>query len=329
MRARLALALALAGCGTAAPPFVAVTTAPLAEALLSVAGRSARDVWAVGGDAGQGPIALHYDGAAWTRTPTGTRGALWWVHAFADGTAYAAGVGATILGWDGETWRAQPTPGGAEHTVFGVWGRSPSEAYAVGAVAGHDGFVWRRDGERWTEVAVPIGEAGAAPPALFKVCGEGDDVWIVGARGTVLRSRGGGPFARLDGGADRTLFTVAASGSLVVAVGGAGLGAIVEGLADGASLADVTPPDAGLLQGVSVRADGAALASGTDGALYERRRGAWARTADDGFGEVQSFHAAWLDPDGGAWAAGGNALSPALDGGVLVHRGDAVAPYAP
>ena len=53
------------------------------EALLSVAGRSERDVYAVGADKGAGPLVLHYDGAGWQRLATGARGDLWWVHAFA------------------------------------------------------------------------------------------------------------------------------------------------------------------------------------------------------------------------------------------------------
>src|SRR4029453_2114604 len=100
------------------------------------------DVWVVGADRGQGPIALHYDGSAFTRIPTGGHGALWWVHTFSDGTAYAAGANGTILRWDGAAFSRMPPPGLAAHTVFGVWGRSPDDAYAVGSAMGRDGFIW-------------------------------------------------------------------------------------------------------------------------------------------------------------------------------------------
>src|SRR4051812_1140273 len=63
-----------------------VVAAELDEALLSVGGSSAHDVWAVGADRGKGPIALHWDGRAWERRVTGTRGDVWWVHGFEDGT---------------------------------------------------------------------------------------------------------------------------------------------------------------------------------------------------------------------------------------------------
>jgi hypothetical protein len=72
-----ALVLALTGCPEPEPEgHWQVVVEALPEAVLSVSGRSATDVWAVGVDKGQGPLVLHFDGAAWTRVPTGTRGDL-------------------------------------------------------------------------------------------------------------------------------------------------------------------------------------------------------------------------------------------------------------
>ncbi|HEX2881555.1 MAG TPA: hypothetical protein VHO25_18625, partial [Polyangiaceae bacterium] len=54
----------------------------LGGALLSVWGRSSSDVWAVGGDSGDGtgPLVLHYDGSRWQQLQTGQdAGTLWWV----------------------------------------------------------------------------------------------------------------------------------------------------------------------------------------------------------------------------------------------------------
>ena len=64
----------------------------LGRAVLAIAGHSEADVWAVGADKGQGPLALHYDGTAWTELKPGTRGALWWVHAVPGGDTWFAGV---------------------------------------------------------------------------------------------------------------------------------------------------------------------------------------------------------------------------------------------
>src|SRR6266700_7875142 len=67
-----------------------VVAQDLPEAVMSVGGTSAQDVWAVGADLGAGPIALHFDGSAWTRVATKTSGSLWWTQSFADGTTMMA-----------------------------------------------------------------------------------------------------------------------------------------------------------------------------------------------------------------------------------------------
>ena len=58
----------------------------LPGALISVSGTSEKDVWAVGGDPGDGSGAfvLHFDGAGWRRLSTGQNVDLWWAHPFAD-----------------------------------------------------------------------------------------------------------------------------------------------------------------------------------------------------------------------------------------------------
>ncbi len=331
MRALALLSLcALAACGGAATTeFVAVTAAPLSDALLSISGRSSRDVWAVGADHGSGPLVLHYDGSAWTRVATHSQGTLWWVHAFDDGVLYAAGEGSTILRFDGSAWEKMPTPGFAASTVYGVWGRSADDAYAVGSVSGSDGFVWHLEGGVWTALALPADLPGGAtgPPGFYKVSGTDEDVWVVGTHGTILRAHLGGPFLRVEVAATQPLFTIDARASLVVAVGGSGLGVVLEG-PPGGPFVEVTPDGAGLIQGVSLRPDGHALASGADGALFERSDGRWSRVQTSVAAGVQSLHAAWIDGDEGMWAVGGGVLSSALDGGMLIHRGDPVSAYA-
>src|SRR5262245_25715314 len=92
----LACAAALAACGepSGAPPpsWSTVVESPEA-ALLSVSGTSAADVWMVGADSDNGPLVLHWDAAVWRRVPTGTRGHLWWIHAFSANLVFAGGAG--------------------------------------------------------------------------------------------------------------------------------------------------------------------------------------------------------------------------------------------
>jgi hypothetical protein len=332
-----------AGCPGPTPPSGSwsIVAERLPEALLSIGGRSATDVWAVGADKGRGPIVLHYDGTTWQRRDTGVRGHLWWVHAFEDGTAMMGGAGGLIVHWDGSAFHRMQTPGLGRHTVFGLWGASPSDVYAVGGSANRGGFVWHYDGTRWSEETLPrdiplltFDVAGDDDPTdlpgLFKVWGDGSgNVWVVGAASTILHREGSDPFEVVASGltSAQTLFTVAGNAQLVVAVGGGGNGVLVEGV--GGTFADRTPALSGLIQGISVRPDGTAWASGARGAMYTRDASGW-REVDTGLPfetMVQSLHATWVDPTGGVWAVGGSVLSTDLDNGVIIHFGGEVTPY--
>ena len=181
------------------------------EALLAVSGRSSSDVWAVGADRGRGPAVLHYDGTAWRELATGQRADLWWVHAFENGPVMMAGGNATLLRYEDGVFTRMRTPGLARHTVYGVWGPSPEDVYAVGSVSGQSGFIWHYDGTQWSEVALPYDElprtADGDIPGFFKVWGTGGDVYVVGAQGVVLRSRAGAAFTRIPTDTTARLFT--------------------------------------------------------------------------------------------------------------------------
>ncbi|MEM7603735.1 MAG: vanadium-dependent haloperoxidase [Myxococcota bacterium] len=305
-----------------------------AEALLAVSGTAANDVFAVGADAGDGPLVLHWDGSAWRRLETGTSGALWWVHAFAGEagtTAFFGGAGGQILRYEDGVFERMAVPGLALDTVFGLWGTRPDDVWAVGGVGARAGFVWHYDGSAWRDVPLPLDVPrvqGGELPGLFKVWGADDgSAVIVGAGGTVLRGEPGGGELRVEStGFDGTYFTVAGSGGLFTAVGGDGNGVIYERDAGGV-WTDRSPSGVGRLQGVFIDGEGAGLATGARGALLERRgNGEWALTGPDfdsgqSFNDVQSFHAGWIDPEGGRWAVGGNVLTQDLDRGILVYRG--------
>ncbi|HEX6243399.1 MAG TPA: hypothetical protein VFZ61_20945, partial [Polyangiales bacterium] len=167
-----------------------VVAEELDEALLSVGGSSARDVWAVGADRGNGPLVLHWDGSSWQRHATGSRGDLWWVHGFADGSAVFGGGGGSLLRWDGERFESMKPPSLARQTIFGVWGYAPDDLYAVGSSTGRDGFIWHFDGSEWRDLPLPrdlpLDEHGEVP-GLFKVWGNAHAVYVVGSHGVVLR----------------------------------------------------------------------------------------------------------------------------------------------
>src|SRR5690349_2655807 len=106
----VAAGVAAPGCGDNNQPTTWSTVASgLRESILSIDGTSPTDVWAVGADRGEGPLVLHYDGAAWTERPTHERANLWWVHAFPGGPVFLAGAQSTILRYQDGAFVRMPT----------------------------------------------------------------------------------------------------------------------------------------------------------------------------------------------------------------------------
>jgi hypothetical protein len=299
----------------------------LPSALLSVSGRSPSDIYAVGADKGQGPLVLHFDGTRWKELHTGERGDLWWVQTLPNGPVLMAGGGGMVLRYDGQHFERLKTPGLGKQTVYGIWGTEGDDFYAVGSASGRSGFVWHcRHGAFETE-ELPIDELPVATgelPGFFKVFGLGDDVWVVGAGGTVLRRDGQGPFTRVPTTTKDTLFTVHGTGSRLLTVGGGGNGVVLE--ERGGTFHDDSPNGAGLIQGVFAT-DRGDWASGERGMVYTRPEPSAPFVAVDhglALPTTSSLHSIYVDSSGGVWSAGGNVLTPALDGGMLIHYGDRV-----
>jgi hypothetical protein len=325
--------LVIAACSRAkeSTPAWSVVSAKLDEALLSITGTATDDVWAVGADKGNGPLVVHYDGVDWSRIQTSHRGHLWWAHALSPDDVFMGGADGAILRWDGVSIRRMDTPGLGRDTVFGIWGSAPDRVYAVGGFAGRAGFIWRWNGSNWRVLEVPrnipIAPSGDWP-GFFKVWGDSRGrVWVVGGHGLVLRSDDGETFEVIESGVDATLFTVAGDDERVVVVGGAANCTVLEAQEAG-ELVDRTPEFIPLLQGAAVRGEHV-WAVGMRGIVMRRERGGWVEV-DHRLGlDVQSLHAVWIDPTGGVWSVGGNVLDVSLDKGVIIHRGAAVAGYAP
>lgn len=322
----------IAGCGDDDPGGEwSIVTDGLRESVMSMGGTSNQDVWAVGADRGEGPLVLHFDGQAWERLHTGERANLWWVHAFPGGPVFMSGGQSTILRYQDGAFERMKTPGLVRHIIFGVWGRSPSDVYAVGSIGAGNGFVWHFDGTAWREVTLPDSipkDQGGNTPGLFKVWGDEEDtVWVVGGGGVLLRSVAGAPFERIDVDSRAAFFAVYGQGDRTFIVGGAGGRPALFEVSGGAAPTPVSIDGISLLQGVAVAPDGSAYACGADGAILERSDSSWQKI-DTGLDvHAQSLHALWIDPEGGLWSAGGNVLGTTLDEGVIVHRGAPVARF--
>lgn len=289
----------------------------LPGALIGVSGTSDEDVWAVGGNPGDGSGAfvLHYDGQ-WTRKSTGFDVDLWWVHAFAGGPVFFGGSGGTVLSWQNDTFEKLPTPGSA--TVFGIWGASPSDLWAVGGdpTKGDQAFVWRFDG---TSFSAAQGFPSVPISAWFKVWGRADDdVRFVGMDGAIVHYDGKG-FQQIASPTDRRLLTLYAEpGGRYTTVGGVSQAVILEDA--GGGWKDVSPSaSTHAMIGIRTLGDDG-YAAGSAGSVLRRKGGAWVEEAL-GFDVFADFHSVYIDPKGGVWIAGGNILSFPLVNGVLVHKG--------
>jgi hypothetical protein len=301
----------------------------LPGALLSVWGTSASDVWAVGADAGDGlgPAVLHFDGAGWSRLETGMTGDLWWVFGFEAGPVYLGGSGGTILRYSAGAFTRMNTP--ATGVVFGIWGASPAELWAVGGETGgaEGAFAWRSSGDDWS-LAPQFPADLAANEALWKVFGQGpDDVWMVGTDGNVLHWDGTSLEPSFTGRAE-SLFTVHGNSQRFAAVGGFGTGLLLERARperEGNGGQNVAPTDAPSLIGVCLTEAGG-YAVGEFGYVATHREGRW-QTEVTGFElelGVRSLHSAWIDPDQGVWAVGGAIRVAPLVNGIILHKGQPV-----
>lgn len=291
-------------------------------AWLSVWGSAADDVWVVGADPGDGPAVAHFDGAAWSTLATGTTGDLWWVTSTSVDTLWMGGEGGRVLRYSRATSAFVETMLDPAITVFGVWGTSDDEVWAVGGdvtVGSHGAQVWRFDGASWARVDVP--SEAAAAVAVYKVWGRSaSDLYAVGTEGIGLRWDGSA-WAMLDTGTDRNLFTVHGTASEEIAVGGQFSGTLVAG---SGAWSDQTPTLAPQVNGVY--AGGAApVAVGAGGVVYVREGSTW---VEDPRGRVtdRDLHAVWVDPDGGIWTVGGNLSSFPLDQGIVAYGGDREVP---
>lgn len=292
----------------------------LPGALLSVWGSGADDVWSVGGDTlgGAGPLVVRFDGDTWQRIPTGeAQGTLWWVFGFPGGPVYMGGEGGVILRYQDDAFTRMSTPG--TDTVFGIWGATPSDLWAVGGASDSTGgFAWRLKGDAWvSEPSLPAEVPASA--AVWKIFGTAaDDAWLVGSNGVALHWDGSA-LSPGDTGVGSSLFTVHARDGRYAAVGGLATGIIVED--EGAGWRDVTPapPPMGL-SGVTLGEAGTGLAVGSFGAVFTRTDAGWAE-AELGFTVGENLHGTWIDDRGGMWAVGGQTFSPPYNEGVLIHYG--------
>jgi hypothetical protein len=204
--ARVATSPRSAPARSAASPWSVVTspdTGSNDNDLWSVAGRSARDIWAVGSLLPNAnatvvqTLAVHYDGTAWSRVATPDVGKeanyLYGLAALPDGTAWATGTYTQASGhtgralaehWNGTRWSVVPAanPGSAEDMLYSAAAVSDDDVWAAGTYADSAGYfhplIERWDGRRWSAAA--IAGLSASHGILTSVTAADGQVWATG-----------------------------------------------------------------------------------------------------------------------------------------------------
>lgn len=296
------------------------------SALLAAWASSVDDVWIVGGREGMGgsPAVFHYDGAAWTKLDTGRPNLdVWQVFGFANGDVFLGGSNGTILRYRGGAFEQISTPGTA--TVFGIWGSSPDDVWAVGGRSAGGAFVWRYRGTAF-EVVPGVPDDLLTGGAVWKVTGRAaDDVWMSASRSTVLRWDGQALASEAIGPTGDSLFSIGCQAERCTTAGGFTNGVLYENSGSGWT-SKVPTSDGPVWRGVTPTADDQ-ITVGMFGAVIRRTETSW---VSEPHGLTQKpFHAVWGTDDGSVFAVGGDFDRPLTLAGVLLFKGAQELPPLP
>lgn len=160
-------------------------TAPSETTLFGCFGRSANDVWYIGGVSPDRGVVWHDDGTSITAISdvgTATVGAIFKVHGFADGTVWIVGDGGFTARWDGARFQAFDT--GITSTLFTVHGASADRVFAVGGFG--QGEILAFDGSAWVR---------ESPELIGQMNGvwalDGERAYAAGFNGNILERKNG------------------------------------------------------------------------------------------------------------------------------------------
>ncbi|HVI03728.1 MAG TPA: hypothetical protein VM869_33780 [Enhygromyxa sp.] len=289
-------------------------------ALMSVWGPSPDELFVVGGqpEAGGGRILRGGDDRAdrvdpWELESLPAEVAMLnWVYGV-DGEVWSVGVGGAIVRREAEGWVAEESP--TDRVLWGLWGASAAELWAVGGDGvSDDPVLLRRDeaGE-WTSVELP--PLGTESHALFKIWGRAaDDVWSVGDAGAIVHWDGSSWTAHSDPDGIDLISVWGSPDEGVIAVGGRANGRIDRLSDDAWSGQTLAIPG---LNGVWVDPVEGATAVGVQGTIYRVAAGGYELEQEDA-NTSMVLHAVFGFSGGPRYAVGGSLLmSPPFVGVIL------------
>ncbi len=286
--------------------------------LLGVWGSSPTDVWAVGGQTDRS-LVLHGDGTSWTAMEVSSPSLLYSVYGFSDSDVYAVGERGLILHFDGTAWTRVES--NTEVPLFGLWGASGDDVWIVGGdVLGPAGSAVVLRGAHGVFSVVDLPDE-IAPNVLFKAHGSAsNDVMMVGAAGTVLRSNGT-EWRRDPVPTREPLFSAWGRGADdVYAVGGNGGGEILH--FDGTRWSQViVVPSGQALRGVFAPADGPVIAVGPQFIFDVAGDGSVTQAQLPELSPAPVLHAVWGDENGTTYTVGGDLYAyPRPMSGMILSR---------
>jgi len=289
----------------------------LPAALTAVWGRNSNDIWAVGGNTidQTGSLILHFDGKSWERIYSNSDSDLWWIFGFETGPIYFGGSKGLILKYSEGEFEIMETPGDA--TVFGIWGISENDLWAVGGNIINGAFAWKYDGEKW-ENAKRFPAGLSRTQSLFKIWGESPEkIWLIGTNGKTIFFNGK-DFIGQSTKTQYPLFTIHGNNNFnTTIVGGLVKGVILENI-DGSWVTKSTKNTPHLM-GIFRRENQAYAVGINTSILHQINNGKWEKI-NTGIKSKKGLHSVWIDEKGGIWAVGGNVLAPPLTEGIILYR---------
>jgi hypothetical protein len=295
------------------------------SSLLAVWASSLDDVWVVGGREGAGgkPTVFHFDGAAWSQLDTNMPNVdLWQVFGFANGPVFLAGSNGTILRFANNTFEKLTTP--ASDIVFGLWGSSPDDVWAVGGQTTGRAFAWHLNGSTFEAVPGVPAELETMG-TVWKVTGRAaNDVFMSASLGLILHWDGSAITNEKIGG-EELLFSIGCSGTRCVSAGtNTTNGVLYQN--DGAGWVSRVPTTTGpVWRGVTPLGDDTYVV-GQAGAVIHLVDDTW--VSDPPKLSIKTLHANW-NVDGNVFAVGGDFDQAITAEGVLLFKGATELPPLP
>lgn len=286
-------------------------------ALMSVWGPSPTEIYVVGGqpEPGGGRVLRgHVDEWELETLPSAVA-MLNWVYGV-DGQVWSVGVGGAIVRRDATGWIAEASP--TDRVLWGVWGASASELWAVGGDGITDSPVLlrRNAAGEWTSIELP--PLGIESHALFKIWGNApDDVWSVGDGGAAVHWDGSNWTAHPDPDGIDLISLWGSPSEGLIAVGGRANGRIDRRMGDAWSGQTLAIPG---LNGVWVDPNEGATVVGVQGTIYRISPNGFDLESEDSNTTIV-LHAVFGFENGGPrYAVGGSLLMPPPFVGIILQH---------